>query len=94
MYATGLKWLGCDRRKAAFTAHPRSRGPYPRPGSQTNAEDDAEEAEETPAEAQAEAEQEKKRKRRIYRAERKALRETIALLKEFRTQLGDGVHST
>jgi len=67
----------------------------PDQGEETEqAEDDAEEAEETPTEAQAEAEQEKKRKRQIYRAERKALRETIALLKEFRTQLGDGVHST
>ena len=49
--------------------------------------EDPEEASEPPAEAQAEAEQEKKRKRRLYRAERRALKETIALLQEFRAQM-------
>ena len=49
--------------------------------------EDPEEASEPPAEAQAEAEQDNKRKRRLYRAERRALKETIALLQEFRAQM-------
>lgn len=84
-----LKDVAADPEPVPAQLLPPGQEPTPPEPDAEEAEEaeDPEEASEPPAEAQAEAEQEKKRKRRLYRAERRALKETIALLQEFRAQM-------
>ena len=82
-----LKDVAADPEPVPPQLMPPTNETNPAEADEADEPTDPEEAGETPEEAQAEAEQEKQRKRRLYRAERKALRETIALLQEFRAQL-------